>query len=46
MKKLEFEKWRAIRAGVGGVGDVLAWVMYLRRWRASVLCTRVICQLW
>ena len=36
MKKLEFEKWRAIRASVGGVGDVLAWVMYLRRWRASV----------
>ena len=24
--KLEFEKWRAIRASVGGVGGVLAWV--------------------
>ena len=23
---LEFEKWRAIRSGVGGVGGVLAWV--------------------
>ena len=22
---LEFEKWRAIRASVGGVGGVLAW---------------------
>ena len=22
----EFEKWRAIRASVGGVGGVLAWV--------------------
>ena len=24
--KYEFEKWRAIRASVGGVGGVLAWV--------------------
>ena len=24
--KKEFEKWRAIRASVGGVGGVLAWV--------------------
>ena len=23
---LEFEKWRAIRASVGGAGGVLAWV--------------------
>ena len=22
----EFEKWRAIHAGVGGIGGVLAWV--------------------
>ena len=35
----EFEKWRAIRASVGGVGDVLAWVTWvvcLRGWRASM----------
>ena len=24
----EFEKWRTIRASVGGVGSVLAWVAY------------------
>ena len=24
--KHEFEKWHAIRASVGGVGSVLAWV--------------------
>ena len=29
----EFEKWRAIRASVGGV---LAWVACLRGWRACV----------
>ena len=32
----EFEKWRAIRASVGGVDDVLAWVAWvacLRGWR-------------
>ena len=35
----EFQKWRAIRASVGGVGGVLAWVAWvvcLRGWRASV----------
>ena len=35
----EFEKWRAIRANVGGVGGVLAWVAwvaYLSGWHASV----------
>ena len=35
----EFEKWRAIRASVGGVGDVQAWVLWvecLRGWHASV----------
>ena len=33
------EKWRAIRASMGGVGGVLAWVACLRgycRWRACV----------
>ena len=25
--KNEFEKWRAIRANVGGVGGMLAWVI-------------------
>ena len=29
----EYEKWRAIRASVGGV---LAWVACLRGWRPSV----------
>ena len=35
----EFEKWRTIRASVGGVGSVLAWVAWmacLRVWCASV----------
>ena len=32
----EFEKWHAIRASVGGVGGVLAWVACMRGWRASV----------
>ena len=32
----EFEKLRAIRASVGGVGNVLVWVTYLRGWHASV----------
>ena len=37
--QVEFEKWRAICASVGGVGGVLAWVVQmtcLRGWRASV----------
>ena len=33
---LEFEKWRAIRASVGGVGGVLAWVTRFHGWRTSV----------
>ena len=33
---IEFEKWRAIRASVGGVGGVLAWVACLEGWCASV----------
>ena len=36
ISKEEFEKWLAICASVGGVGGVLAWVTYLRVWRASV----------
>ena len=28
---VEFEKWRAIRASVGGVGGVLAWVVWVMR---------------
>ena len=35
---IESEKWRAIRASVGGVGGVITWVpwvAYLRGWRAS-----------
>ena len=38
-KKIELDKWRAIRATVGGVGVVLAWVTCkrgYRGWRASV----------
>ena len=38
-KKIEFDKWRAIRATVGGVCVVLAWVTCKRGccgWRASV----------
>ena len=38
-KKIELDKWRAIRATVGGVGVVLAWVTCkrgCRGWRASV----------
>ena len=38
-KKLQFEKWRAIRASVNGVGGVLAlvtWVPCLRGWHANV----------
>ena len=37
-KKLQFEKWRAIRASVNGVGGVLAlvtWVSCLRGWHAN-----------
>ena len=30
----ELETWRVIRASVGGVVDVLAWVTCLHRWRA------------
>ena len=36
---IEFENWRAIRASVGGAGDMLVWVAFvacLRGWRASV----------
>ena len=35
----EFEKWRAIRASVGGAGDVLVWVALVATmggWYASV----------
>ena len=32
----EFEKLRAIRASVGGVGNVLVWVTCLRGWHASM----------
>ena len=35
--KTEFEKWRAMRASVCDVGDVLAWVTYLRVRVGSVL---------
>ena len=38
-KKIEFEKWHAIRASVGGVAGVFAWVRCkrgLRGWCASV----------
>ena len=41
-KKVELDKWRPIRATVGGVGVVLAWVTCKRGcrgwrgWRASV----------
>ena len=28
---VEFEKWRAIRASVGGVGGVLAWIVWVMR---------------
>ena len=36
---MEFEKWHAIPASMGGVGGVLAWVAWmacLHGWRASV----------
>ena len=32
----EFQKWRAIRASVGGVLAWVVWVVCLRGWRASV----------
>ena len=32
----EFEKWRAIRASVGGVLAWVAWIACLRGWCASV----------
>ena len=35
--KTEFEKWHAVRASVCDVGDVLAWVTYLRARVGSVL---------
>ena len=38
---MEFEKWRAIRAGVGGVGGALALVACLRGWCASMLAWAV-----
>ena len=33
----EFEKWSAIRASVGGVSGVLAWVACLHGWRGGML---------
>ena len=36
IKTMEFEKWLAIRASVGGVGGVLAWVTCQRGWHAYV----------
>ena len=34
----KFEKRRAIRASVGGVGGVLAWVMCQRVWHGQHAC--------
>ena len=41
----EFEKWRAIRPSLGGVGGVLVWVACLRGWcgwRPIVIVTVVV----
>ena len=35
---MEFEKWRAIRAGVGGVGSVGGVLVCLRGWRGCCPC--------
>ena len=34
----EFEKWRATRVIVGGVGGVLEWVACQREWRGWRAC--------
>ena len=41
----EFEKWRAIRASVGGVRGVLTWMVWvtcLRRWDAIIIVIVII----